>query len=251
MHRFFVSNEYVKGETITIIGDDVSHISRVLRLRVNDNIKISNGNGIEYICSIIEISKKEVLCHIMEVLNNMTEAPVEITLFQGIPKSQKMDLIVQKCVEIGVVGFYPVITDRVVVKLEDRDIKGKFERWNRISEEAAKQSNRGIIPKVFQPIAFEKALELMKEMDLCIVPYENEKNIGLREVLKDKANVKKVGIFIGPEGGFELDEVKLCLDNNILPATLGPRILRTETAGFVAATIVQYELGDMGGCMCK
>jgi 16S rRNA (uracil1498-N3)-methyltransferase len=251
MHRFFVSNENIQNDTIVIIGDDVAHITRVLRLRVNEKIEISNGCGIEYICSISEISKKEVICSILETFKNTTEAPIEITLFQGIPKSQKMDLIVQKCVEIGAVDFYPVITERVIVKLDDKDISSKIDRWNRISEEAAKQSNRGIIPRVHNPITFEKAINFMKDMDLCIIPYENEKNTNIKEIIKDKSNIKKVGIIIGPEGGFEAKEVKTCIDNNILPVTLGPRILRTETAGFVAATIVQYELGDMGGVIYK
>lgn len=247
MHKFFVSNENITDGNISITGEDVGHISKVLRLRMFDEIKVSNGRGIEYICSIAEISKKEVICKIIETFENNTETPIEITLFQGIPKSQKMDLIIQKCVEIGVANFYPVITERVVVRIDDRDISGKIERWNRISEEAAKQSNRGIVPIIHNPISFKEAIDFMKDLDFCIIPYENEKNVGLKEVLKGKLKIKKAGILIGPEGGFEADEVNTCFNNNILPVTLGPRILRTETAGFVAAAIIQYELGDMGG----
>lgn len=247
MHKFFVSQSNIKDEYIFITGDDVQHISKVLRIRIGEKVQISDGRGKEYICAITEISKKEVICIINETFQNTTEALVEVTLFQGIPKSQKMDLIVQKCVEIGVVRIQPVITDRVIVRLDDRDITSKIERYNRIAEEAAKQSNRGIIPEVLGPISFNEAIELLRQMDLAIVPYENEKQSGFKDILKSKAAIKKIGIFIGPEGGFEGDEVQICIENNIIPVTLGPRILRTETAGFVAATIALYELGDMGG----
>lgn len=251
MHKFFVSKEQINGNIISILNDDAHHISKVLRLRVNEKIEVSDGAGVEYICSIKEISKKEISCTIIETVESTSESQIEITLFQGIPKSQKMDLIVQKCVEIGVVNFFPVITKRVVVRIDDRDISGKIERWNRISVEASKQSNRGIIPKVHNPIFFSEAIILMRDMDLCIIPYENQKDVGFKEILKGITNIKKVGIFIGPEGGFEAEEISLCTTENILPITLGPRILRTETAGFVAATIIQYELGDMGGIACK
>lgn len=247
MHKFFVPQSNIKDEHIFITGDDVQHISKVLRIRIDEKVQISDGRGKEYICAITEISKKEVICLITETFENATESPIEITLFQGIPKSQKMDLIVQKCVEIGVVKIQPVITDRVIVRLDDRDISSKTERYNRISEEAAKQSNRGIIPEVRNPISFNEAIEVLRQMDLAIIPYENEKQSGFKDILKTKMAIKKVGIFIGPEGGFEGDEVQTCIKNNIIPVTLGPRILRTETAGFVAAAIILYELGDMGG----
>lgn len=246
MHRFFVTKESINELELHITGDDVQHISKVLRLRVDEKILVNDSTGLEYLCSITEINKKDVVCTIIETLENKTEAPIRITLFQGLPKSQKMDLIVQKCVELGVVDFWPVVTERVIVKTEDRDISGKIERWNRISEEAAKQSSRGLIPLVHNPITINKAIEMIKAMDLGIIPYENEKNTTLKTILKHDSNIKTVGILIGPEGGFEDTEVKLCLDNNILPVTLGPRILRTETAGFITAAIVQYELGDVG-----
>jgi 16S rRNA (uracil1498-N3)-methyltransferase len=247
MHKFFVDKENISDKTIHIVGDDVNHISRVLRLREGEEILVSNGEGKEYICTIEQVNKKEVLCKIQQELENATEAPIKITLYQGLPKSQKMDLIVQKCVEIGVCKIQPVITKRVVVKVDGRDISGKVERWRRISEEAAKQSNRGIIPEVIEPISSEQAIEELKSMDLALVPYEKESAKGLKSVLKEHANVKNIGILIGPEGGFDDSEIEEFLKSNIIPVTLGPRILRTETAGFVAASIVLYEIGDMGG----
>jgi 16S rRNA (uracil1498-N3)-methyltransferase len=249
MHKFFVEKNNISGDgsCIRITNDDVQHITKVLRLRSNDEIQVSDGDGTEYLCLITEMSKKEVICSIQNTFQSETEAPIKIVLFQGMPKSQKMDLIVQKCVELGITHFYPVITDRVVVKIEDRDLSGKIERWNRIAEEAAKQSNRGIVPVVDSPISFEKAIDLLKDMDLAVIPYELEKGNGFKSLLSGIKEVKTAGIFIGPEGGFTQEEVDSCIENNITPVTLGPRILRTETAGFTAATIIQYELGDMGG----
>jgi 16S rRNA (uracil1498-N3)-methyltransferase len=247
MHKFFVDNSNISEKSIYIIGEDVSHINKVLRLRSGEKIAVSNGNGREFICSISEVSKKEVICEILEEFENITEAPIEITLFQGLPKSQKMDLIVQKCVEIGIYKIQPVITGRVVVKVEGKDISSKIERWRRIAEEAAKQSNRGIVPEVLEPISFDEALNQLKAMDLAIVPYEKERAQGFKEILLQKSEAKKIGVLIGPEGGFEESEIEECLGNGIQPITLGPRILRTETAGFVTATIILYEIGDMGG----
>jgi 16S rRNA (uracil1498-N3)-methyltransferase len=247
MHKFFVESKNIYDDNIVITGDDVNHMVKVLRLRHEEKIQISNGEGAEYICSIQELNKKEVVCNILEASHSNTEANVGITLFQGLPKAQKMELIVQKCVEIGIKKIQPVVTKRVVVKLESRDISGKLERWQRIAEEAAKQSNRGIIPKVLHPITFDEAVKQLEAMDLSIVPYEKERAHGLKKLLSKAEGVKDVGVFIGPEGGFEEEEIDICLSRGISPVSLGPRILRTETAGFVAASIILYELGDMGG----
>lgn len=248
MHKFFVPKENITEETIVITGDDVKHISKVLRLKTNDIINVSDGYGTEYICSISLIDKKEVVCSIVEKYKNESESPLNITLFQGLPKSQKMDLIVQKGVEIGINEIKTVITDRVVVKTESRDISNKIERWNKIAREAAKQSGRGNILEVHSPIGFKEAMENLLEFDLVVMPYENQEGIGLRKVLREKCpEAKNIAIFIGPEGGFEEEEVKIAIEKGVEVVTLGPRILRTETAGFVASTIILYELGDIGG----
>ena len=246
MHKFFVQSNNINGDKIYIEGEDVNHILKVLRLRKGEKIQVSDGDGNEYVCEIDANDKKTVYCNIIESYKNMTEPPIKITLFQGIPKAQKLDLIVQKCVEIGVVEIVPVMTKRVVVKTEDRDISNKVERWNRISYEAAKQSDRGIVPNVLNPISFNEAIYRLKEMDLSIVPYENEEGNGIK-ALSHKKNIRSVGILIGPEGGFEEEEIKVCMENGIVPVTLGPRILRTETAGFVASALILYEFGDLGG----
>lgn len=247
MHRFFVEDKNIFDEKILIEGEDVIHISKVLRLCKGEKILVSNKRGNEYLCKIDELNKKEVICVILECIGNETESPLEIILFQGLPKAQKMDLIIQKCVELGITKIQPVISERVVIKVEYKDISNKIDRWNRISMEAAKQSNRGIIPIVAEPVKINEAIDELKKMDLPIVPYEKEKARGLKDTLLEFKNAKKIGIFIGPEGGFSETEINMCIENNIIPVTLGPRILRTETAGFSALSIIQYEIGDMGG----
>lgn len=247
MHKFFISKSQISDSGITLIGDDVLHISKVLRLRTGDQILVCDREGMEFYCTIDEIAKKEIHCSIQSRFENHTEAPLRITLFQGLPKSGKMDLIIQKGVELGIVEIYPVITKRAVVRTDDRELSGRLERWNRIAEEAAKQSNRGIVPLVHSPIRFEEALDKMSDMDFRIVPYEREEAMGIKTAAQNITNIHTAGILIGPEGGFEEVEIQSCISAHIQPVTLGPRILRTETAGFVAASILQYEFGDLGG----
>ena len=247
MHKFFVSADMITADKITITGEDVNHISNVLRIKRNEQIQISDGSSMEYICTISEINKKNVICDITNSYVNKSEAPLEVTLYQGLPKAQKMDLIIQKCVEIGVKRIQPVISERVVVKLDGKEIKSKLERWNRISVEAAKQSSRGIIPQILEPVKLSNAFIMSKDNDINIIPYEKEYLNGIKNVLKQKSDINKVGIFIGPEGGFDEGEIENAISADIVPVTLGPRILRTETAGFTALAFVLYEIGDMGG----
>lgn len=247
MHKFFIDKKNILGEKLYITNNDVNHIYKVLRLNTGDTILVCDGYGREYTSKIAEINKKEVICDIINVSDNLSEPPVKVTLFQGLPKAQKMEYIIQKSVEIGIYKIQPIITQRVVVKTEGKDITNKLERWRRISEEAAKQSNRGIIPEIQEPITFEEAVETIRSLDLSIIPYEKEKRKGLKSVLSEKLDIKNVGILIGPEGGFEEIEVDNCMKNGVIPVTLGPRILRTETAGIAALSMVLYEIGDMGG----
>lgn len=247
MHKFFIDKKNISGEKLYITGDDVNHINKVLRLNAGNNILVCDGYGHEYTSKIIDINKKEIICKIIDEFDNLSEPPVMVTLFQGLPKAQKMEYIIQKSVEIGIFKIQPVITQRVVVKTDGKDITNKLQRWRRISEEAAKQSNRGIIPEVPEPIAFEEAIEAVKSLDLSIVPYEKEKATGLKKILQYKQNVKNVGVMIGPEGGFDELEIDKCIKAGVIPVTLGPRILRTETAGIAALSMILYEIGDMGG----
>ena len=251
MHKFFTPKELINGDVAKIIGDDVKHIYKVLRISEGEKVTLNNCEGIEYLGKVISVSKQEVLIEILEKLEDNNESDIKIYLFQGLPKSQKMDLIVQKGTELGITEFIPTITHRVDVKL-----KGEFkklDRLNRIALEAAKQSKRSIIPKVSEPIEFKEVLEKIDSLDLLIVPYENANNFGIKtlinELRKDNATntIKSVGIFVGPEGGIEEEEIERLKDKGAYIVTLGKRILRTETAGFVATSLIQYELSDLGG----
>ena len=249
MHKFFTPKENFIENTAKILGDDVKHLYKVLRLNEGDKIVLNNCDGDEFLAEIRTITKQEVIVDIEEKLEINNESEVKIYLFQGLPKAQKMDLIVQKGTELGITEFIPTLTERVDIKL-----KGEFkklDRLNRIALEAAKQSKRTIIPKVSEPVYFEDALKRMESLDLVIVPYENAENFGIKTLFNDEnidtSKIKKVGILVGPEGGFELSEINKLKENGAYIVTLGSRILRTETAGFVATSLVQYELGDLGG----
>lgn len=249
MHKFFTPKENFTDITAKILGDDVKHLYKVLRLNEGDKIVLNNCDGHEFLAKIRTITKQEVIVDIEEQLEINNESKVKIYLFQGLPKAQKMDLIVQKGTELGITEFIPTLTERVDIKL-----KGEFkklDRLNRIALEAAKQSKRTIIPKVCEPITFEEAKKAMKDLDLVIVPYENAENFGIKTLFNDNSidtsKIKTVGILVGPEGGFESSEINELKENGAYIVTLGSRILRTETAGFVATSLVQYELGDLGG----
>lgn len=247
MHKFFTPKELFTDTHAIIQGDDVKHIYKVLRVTKGEKVAINNLCGEEFLGEIDEISKQEIMVKIIEKLDTNNESELEIHLFQGMPKATKMDLIVQKGVELGIREFIPVITDRVDVKL-----KGEFkklDRLNKISLEAAKQSKRSHISKVVEPIEFSQALKAMKEFDLVVVPYENATGYGIRSMVKSIADkkVKTIAIVIGPEGGFEELEIQKLKELGAHIVTLGPRILRTETAGFTCSTLLQYELGDLGG----
>lgn len=251
MHKFFTAKENFSEDKAKILGDDVKHLYKVLRLNEGDNIVLNNCIGEEFLGKINTITKTEVIVDIEEKLEINNESDVKIYLFQGLPKSQKMDLIVQKGTELGILEFIPTITERVDIKLKG-DFK-KLDRLNRIALEAAKQSKRTIIPKVSNPINFNEAIERLKEMDLILVPYENQEGFGIKNLMsnlkEEKNNIKTIGILVGPEGGFEYSEIEKLKENGAQIITLGKRILRTETAGFVCASLINYELGDLGGNM--
>lgn len=252
MHKFFVAKNNITGDKAYIEGDDVKHIYKVLRLHEGEKVSINNCEGQEFLGIIEKIDKKEVIVSLTEKLDLNNESPVEIYLFQGLPKSSKMDLIVQKATELGVKEITPIITERVVVKNEIGEFK-KLDRWVRIALEACKQSKRSIIPKINGLLEFQQLLTKLKELDLILVPYENEEGYGIKKVVKDIAqnSINKIGIIIGPEGGFEEEEINVLKELGAYIITLGPRILRTETAGFVCTSLIMYELGDLGGKSSK
>ncbi|MDP4179846.1 MAG: 16S rRNA (uracil(1498)-N(3))-methyltransferase [Bacillota bacterium] len=246
MLRFFVKLENISSEKILITDEDFNHIKNVLRLRKGDSFVVCDGNCTDYNVVLEDYSPNSAIAKIIESNINTNEPDIEVTLFQGIPKSDKMDLIIQKSIELGVKRIVPVLTEHTVVKLNsEKDVNNKLTRWQRIAYEAAKQCNRGIIPQIETPVAFKDAIVLSKEYDLSLIPYEKEEGNKLKSYLVG-TNAKNVSIIIGPEGGFSSNEVQFALQGDVIPVTLGPRILRTETAGFVALSIVMYELGDVG-----
>lgn len=247
MHKFFTPQSLFQGEYAYIEGDDVKHIYKVLRLEEGNEVIINNQLGEESLGCIHSINKQSVSIKIVRKLEINNESNINIYLYQGLPKAGKMDIIVQKATELGVKEVIPVITSRVDVIL-----KGEFkklDRLQRISLEACKQSKRTIIPKINEPINFKDMLSDISEKDLIVVPYENAENYGVKALVKDVnfTKVTDIAIIIGPEGGFDEEEIQDLKDINAHIVTLGPRILRTETAGFIAAALLQYELGDLGG----
>lgn len=239
MHRFFADKSQFEGDFVTLVGDDVKHISRVLRLSAGDVISVCNKEKCDYVCTLTEIGKDYARAHIDDIVPNTNESNIEITLYQGLPKGDKMDLIVQKSVELGAVRIVPVVMKRTVVKLKG---SGKSDRWQRISEEASKQCMRGIVPEVEAPILFKDMLERIDDESLTILPYENERQSRLRDALAEGKN--KINIIIGPEGGFDEAEVEACIDKGARVVTLGPRIMRCETAPIATISAVMYQLGD-------
>lgn len=246
MPKFFVLPEKVKEGKVIIDTEDVLHIKRVLRMSEGDELLICDSTGTDYETKISEIADKTIICDIISEKKSDTESEISITLYQGIPKGSKMELIIQKNTELGVTKIVPVSMKRCVSKLENQKAEEKkVQRWQKIAEEAAKQSGRGIIPEICMPQTLRQAAESMKESDLAFVPYECEEQNGLKPLLKSQSNAKTVSFLIGPEGGFDVSEIEILKEYGISPITLGKRILRTETAGMAVTAMIMYEIGDI------
>ena len=246
MNRFFVDDPRAFSDrSVVITGEDVNHVKNVLRLKENDELIVSDGRGRDYHCRISGITNEEVVADICDICDNFSELSTEITLFQGFPKGDKMELIIQKTVELGVTRIVPVMTKRTVVKLDDKKAKKKTERYNMIAESAAKQSGRGMIPEVTMPVSFAEAVSMAEKLDMNIIPYEEAEGVEYsRNIIKSIKGKKSLGIFIGPEGGFAREEVEKALDAGASAITLGHRILRTETAGMAVISIIMFELEE-------
>ena len=245
MPRFFVDGGQVDGQRITITGSDVNHMKNVLRMRCGDTVSVSDGCGKDYFCRIDVMDKEEILLHIENSWDSYVELPVKLYLFQGLPKGDKMELIIQKAVELGVYEIIPVITSRTIVKLDPKKEDKKLARWQMVCESAAKQSGRGIIPKVCSPVTFKQALKMARELDAAVMPYERAHGMeAARNLVQDMHGKKSIGILIGPEGGFDASEAELAKESGIQTMTLGKRILRTETAGLAVLSIFMFELEE-------
>lgn len=243
MHHFFVTPEQVIEEEVHIVGSDVNHMKNVLRMKIGEQTEVSDGNNCRYLCEIKGYEDDKAVLSILEKKEADTELASRLYLFQGLPKSDKMDLIVQKAVELGAYEVIPVATKRSVVKLDDKKAAKKVERWNSIAESAAKQAGRGIIPKVKPVMSYPEALKYAEMLDVRLIPYELAQ--GMQET---KARIEairsgqSVGIFIGPEGGFEAAEVSAAVESGAAAITLGRRILRTETAGLAMLSVLMFVL---------
>ena len=246
MYHFYTDKSHIGDSTISLTGEDVNHIKNVLRMRQGEEIIICDGEGKDYHCRISALESDRIDTEILEQRASESEMPVKIYLFQGLPKKDKMEMIIQKNVELGVFEIVPVMTRRVIVKLDDEKKEAKkLERWQAISESAAKQSGRGIIPKIDRVMSFKEALEWAGHMDMSIIPYENADSSpeGMAASLQLISSLKgkdSAAVFIGPEGGFEPEEIELAMQYGVKPVSLGKRILRTETAGLMLMSVAGF-----------
>lgn len=252
MYHFFVEPFQIGEKYISITGQDVNHIKNVIRLKVGDEISISNGvDGKDYRCGIKEITDDEVVCELRFIKEDGVELPVKVYLFQGLPKGDKMELIIQKLVELGVYEIIPVAMKRCVVKLDDKKAKSKIARWQGIAEAAAKQSKRAVVPEIKNVMSYKEALKYASGMNIKLVPYEMEETLeassgmkGTKAIIESIEPNQSVAVFIGPEGGFDEQEINEAIECGMKPITLGKRILRTETAGMTVMAWIMYQMEE-------
>lgn len=246
MYQFFVEPAQISipDKTVIIIGSDVNHIRNVLRMKPGEELNISNGqDGREYRCAIDSLEEDRIICQLRFVKEDKVELPSRVYLFQGLPKADKMELIIQKAVELGVYRIIPVATKRCVVRLDEKKAAAKTARWQGIAEAAAKQSKRAVIPEVSNVMSFTQAIEQASDMSVRLIPYELAEGMEkTREIIDALSPGQDIALFIGPEGGFEEAEIRAATDKGMIPITLGKRILRTETAGMTVLSWIMYRL---------
>ena len=246
MYQFFVEPYQINGTDIVINGSDFNHIKNVLRMRVGEELSVvTEGEDKEYRCEIAAFEDEQVPCRLQFIKEENVELPNQIYLFQGLPKSDKLELIIQKAVELGAFQIIPVQMKRTVVKLDAKKEASKLTRWNAIAEAAAKQAKRRIVPEVKPVMSMKEAIAYCEDFEVKLVPYELSDKAGMqktREIISKIEPKQRVAVFIGPEGGFDESEIKLAVETGIVPITLGRRILRTETAGFTVLSWLVYQL---------
>ncbi len=246
MNHFFVKSSNIQGDSAIIEGEDVRHVTGSLRLEAGDQLTIADNQEDKYIAEIIDISEDLVQLKIMDKIDRRIEPKTKVTLVQGLPKSKKMDLIVQKCTELGIDKIIPVDTKRTIVNLKPSKAKRRQDRWQKIAKEAAKQSGRAKVPQIQELSNLDNLVESFLDYDLVVVPWEDEGNLGLKEILSKNRTARKILVIIGPEGGLAVEEVDKIKAARAYSVSLGPRILRTETAGIAALSMILYELDDLG-----
>lgn len=246
MYHFFVEPSQIQDNKIIITGKDVNHIKNVLRMKSGEEIAVSNGlDGKEYHCGISEWYDDKIICNLFFIKEEGAELASKIYLYQGLPKADKMELIIQKAVELGVYEIIPVASKRAVVKLDEKKAKSKVARWQGIAEAAAKQSKRAIIPRVNRIMSFREAIDYAEDLDILLVPYELAEDMEhTRQILGSIEKGKSVAVFIGPEGGIDESEIDALNSIGANVITLGKRILRTETAGLAVLSWLTYLLEE-------
>ena len=244
MFRYFCTDDNIKNNKVTVEGGDAKHLKTILRAQPGDKISVVTESK-EYIAEIESINKEDLICTLVEETVTNNETKINITLCQGIPKQTKMETIIQQNVELGVKSFIPLITERTVVKLNEKNREQKkLDRWQKIAKESAKQSKRNIIPEVNDIMTVKELIEKLKTEDaMVIVPYELEDVKLLKDVLQEPK--QNYYIIIGPEGGFDINEIEMLQEIGAHIVTLGKRILRTETAGVVTSAIIIYACNEM------
>lgn len=250
MYHFFVEPTQINvhDKSVIIVGSDVNHIRNVLRMKIGEELNISNGqDGREYRCAIDSFEEDRVICRLRFIKEDNVELPSRVYLFQALPKADKMEMIIQKAVELGAYRIIPVASKRCVVKLDEKKAASKVARWQGIAEAAAKQSKRAVIPEVSDVLSFSQAVNLASDMDVRLIPYELAEGMAkTRKIIDNLIPHQDIALFIGPEGGFEEAEIQAAIDNGIMPITLGKRILRTETAGMTVLSWIMYRLEGSG-----
>ena len=245
MYHFFAEHENINDTYIDIYGSDVNHIKNVLRFKIGDELLISSGDNVDYSCHISQMADEYIRADIDAVDERGRELPSRIYLFQGLPKGDKMEFIIQKAVELGVFEVVPVAMKRSVVKLDAKKAPNKVKRWNAIAESAAKQSKRSIMPIVHDVLSFKEAVDMAAQCDIKLLPYECADGIAkTKELINNIEAGKSVAIFIGPEGGFDQAELDYATEAGCEIITLGKRILRTETAGMMLLSVLMYHFED-------
>ena len=245
MKRFFAPPESINGEGVLLRGEVVHRITRVLRMSPGDRVVLLDGSGMEYVVILEEFSRDTVTGRVLDTFKDSNEPKVQLTLYQGILKGEKLDWVLQKGTELGVTGFVPLICQRSVPRARAENNSRRMARWSKIVAEAAEQSGRSRMPDLHPPTKFDSACHLVDGESLGLIPWEEAKGPSLREALLQRP-IAHVHLFIGPEGGFQREEVEYAQGLGIAPVSLGKRILRAETAGLVAATAILYEAGELG-----
>jgi 16S rRNA (uracil1498-N3)-methyltransferase len=241
MQRYFVEPHLFSDRDVTIVGEDVHHMVNVMRFRIGEEIVVCDGQGRVARARLAAFADKQVTAEITEFLADTSELPIRVTIGQSLPKGEKMEWILQKGTELGAFAFFPFSSERTIVKLDAKKEAKKLERWRKIVKEAAEQSHRSVLPEVLPPVSWKQAVASAEQYTRCVIAYEKEDGRTLHQVLEGLSAGDSLLVLIGPEGGFSEEEVAQAEAAGIQSVTLGPRILRTETASQYVLGAISYQ----------